>query len=105
MDLSAISIEELQTLLTQIPEEITRRKKSERKAVLEKMEALAASAGFSLEELISDTPAKAAKPKRVVAVKYRHPDNAQLTWTGRGKKPGWVLEWIAAGHAIEALAV
>jgi DNA-binding protein H-NS len=27
------------------------------------------------------------KPERV---KYRHPENAELTWSGRGKQPGWL---------------
>lgn len=30
---------------------------------------------------------EAPKPERV---KYRHPENAELTWTGRGKQPGWL---------------
>jgi DNA-binding protein H-NS len=28
-----------------------------------------------------------AKPERV---KYRHPENSELTWSGRGKQPGWL---------------
>lgn len=27
---------------------------------------------------------------KVERVKYRHPENAELTWTGRGKQPGWL---------------
>jgi len=30
-----------------------------------------------------------------VKVKYRHPDNPLVaTWTGRGRKPRWVVEWL-----------
>jgi DNA-binding protein H-NS len=28
-------------------------------------------------------------------VKYRHPENAELCWSGRGRKPKWVEAWLA----------
>ena len=33
------------------------------------------------------TVVEAPKPERV---KYRHPENSELTWSGRGKQPGWL---------------
>lgn len=41
------------------------------------------------------------RPTVKVAPKYRHPDNAELTWTGRGNKPLWVKDFIAGGRSIE----
>lgn len=29
-----------------------------------------------------------------VPPKYRHPDNFEQKWTGRGKRPNWVNEWL-----------
>jgi DNA-binding protein H-NS len=26
-----------------------------------------------------------------------------MTWTGRGKQPAWVQEWLAAGNGLEEL--
>ena len=31
------------------------------------------------------------------APKYRHPSDDSVTWTGRGKKPKWMQEWIMEG--------
>lgn len=38
------------------------------------------------------------------AVPYRHPDNADLTWTGRGRKPAWVEAWLEDGGTLEDLS-
>lgn len=52
-------------------------------------------------------PGAAPAPRRrgTVAPKYRHPDNPQLTWTGRGNKPIWVRDFLAAGNDISAALI
>lgn len=37
--------------------------------------------------------------------RYRHPDEPSLTWTGRGRKPVWVAEWLAGGGTLEDLEI
>ena len=49
--------------------------------------------------------AKVKGPTGKVKVKYRHPQNAALEWTGRGRQPKWVAEWVAKGGKMEALTV
>ena len=39
-----------------------------------------------------------------VAAKYRHPDTG-ATWTGRGLKPKWMAEAVAAGKAPNDFAI
>ena len=36
---------------------------------------------------------------------YRHPENVELEWTGRGRKPKWVEAWLASGSTLENLLV
>jgi len=38
-------------------------------------------------------------------VAYRHPGDLGMAWTGRGKPPRWVTEWIEGGKSLEALLV
>jgi DNA-binding protein H-NS len=38
-----------------------------------------------------------------VPIKYQHPTQTQLSWTGRGKMPAWVAELKAAGELEKAL--
>lgn len=40
------------------------------------------------------------------AVGYRHPENDQLTWSGKGKKPKWVTAYLAIeGNTLDGLKV
>ena len=41
-----------------------------------------------------------ADHRREVAPKYRNPGNPAETWSGRGRKPRWVEEQMAAGRAL-----
>lgn len=109
MDISNLSASELEELATRLPGEIQKRKVAEKEKVLQEVIALAASHGFKLEELVGEkASAPAARKKGVrkpARIKYRHPQQTELTWTGRGRKPLWVAKWLAAGNGIEALAV
>ena len=43
-----------------------------------------------------------AKPKQKVKVKYMLDGK---TWTGRGKRPAWVRDAVAAGRSLESLLI
>jgi DNA-binding protein H-NS len=47
--------------------------------------------------------AKASKSKSTAAVKFR--DEAGNTWVGRGKRPQWLRDALAAGKTLKDLAV
>lgn len=36
---------------------------------------------------------------------YRHPENVDVTWNGKGRKPMWVEAWESLGKSIDDLAV
>ena len=38
--------------------------------------------------------------RRRGAARYRDPDDARHTWSGRGKHPRWLAEKIEAGHDL-----
>ena len=52
-------------------------------------------------------PAEKAVPARNTTSKpevlYRHPDMDTLGWTGRGRQPKWVENWIKDGGTLEQL--
>jgi DNA-binding protein H-NS len=74
------------------------RKKKEAKAAVE---AKAKALGFSLAELASETKASRA----VNPPKYKHPEDPEKTWTGRGRQPAWVKEHVEAGKPLEELLI
>jgi DNA-binding protein H-NS len=105
MDLNALSVAELNKLLVEIPKEILRREKGEKARIRKELEALAAKNGYSLDDLLADSGEKAKRAGKPVAAKYRHPKDLALTWSGRGRQPKWVAEFLANGGKKEALAI
>ena len=103
MDISAIATPDLKALLERIPAELNRRDKEDKAKARKEIEAIAAAHGFKLDDLLGEVAE--AKVKKPVAVKYRHPENGDLAWTGRGRQPKWVADFLASGGTIEQLLV
>lgn len=103
MDLAKLSIAELRKLQDRLQLELGRREQQALAQARQKVLAIAQSAGIPLTELLAGVsrPKDGAK----VAVRYRHPDDASQQWTGRGRQPRWVREWIASGKPIDLLRV
>lgn len=107
MDISRLSIEELRELQQLIPQEMKRREAQEKANVLNEIKAVAKSRGYALEDLLGKEQKlpKAKGGTGTVKVKYRHPENAELQWTGRGRQPKWVEAWLKSGGTLDKLAV
>jgi len=105
MDLSSLTVAQLRDLQQQIPAEIKRREVQEKANILNEVRAFAKARGYAIEDLLG----KEAKVKAVsgtkVKVKYRHPENAELEWTGRGRTPKWVSAWTENGGSLDSLLV
>lgn len=106
VDLSNFSVAELRDLKAQVGEQIKTREKDEIANVQKQILALAQSVGMTVEQIMSlknGQPKKAAKP---VAVRYRHPEQPELQWTGRGRQPRWITEYLEKpGNKLDALQV
>jgi len=116
--LSTLSLVELRRLQSKVETEIRRRSDTARRALLKKVQKMAADEGLSLDDLIESTVeaekpaakkigprAAAKKDKPAPVVKYRNPANPEQGWSGRGRKPQWALDWIASGKSLDELAV
>lgn len=104
IDLSKLSLEELQALARDIEQEIIARRETERERVLAQMRELAASVGLSLEELLKQERGRERARVPATSIRFRHPENTALTWSGRGKRPRWIIEWLASGRTLEDLS-
>ena len=105
MYLSSMSISELRDLQQQIPLELKRREAQDKIIILNEVRAFAKARGYALEELVTKEVKVKTPSGNKVKVKYRHPEDSTLEWTGRGRKPKWVEAWLANGNGIEALGV
>lgn len=101
-DLNSFSLEELKTLQKSVAAAIADFEDRKREEARRAVEELAREKGFSFEELASVSPKKKRKP---VAPKYAHPENPSITWSGRGRKPRWIIEALDAGKSLDDLAI
>jgi DNA-binding protein H-NS len=86
--LQKMSLKELTTLQTRINQAIAEKRIEERSEVRAKMEEIARASGFSVTDLFGGRRGKGGK----VAPKYRNPKDPSQTWTGRGRRPLWIVE-------------
>tara|TARA_R110002033_G_scaffold74150_1_gene125397 strand:- start:120 stop:440 length:321 start_codon:yes stop_codon:yes gene_type:complete len=93
-DLEALSLPELKKMQKDIAKAISTFEDRQKVEARAKVEAVAREMGYSLAELVGTD----SKPKRIpVAPKYQHPENPDVTWSGRGRKPKWFVDALATG--------
>lgn len=104
LDLNKMDKQELEQLRADVDQALktleARRFKDARDAVI----AAAKEHGFKLEDLVSGA-STGARTKSKLPPKFANPDDASQTWSGRGRKPQWFNEAIAAGKTEDDLAV
>lgn len=103
VDLSKFSAAELRGLQEEIKQALKSREQEERTKAREQIMAIAQSAGIPLKDLLGG--ATRSSKGSTVAVRYRHPSNGGQQWTGRGRQPGWVKEWVDSGKSLDDLRV
>ena len=101
-DVETLSLKELKSLQKDLAKAISTFEDRQKSDARSKLEVIAKEMGYSLAELIGTD----VKPTRApAAAKYRHPDNSDLTWSGRGRKPLWFVAALEAGKSPENMAV
>ena len=52
-------------------------------------------------------PARATLGARTTKseIRFRNPLNPNMGWSGKGRKPGWIVEGLAAGKSLQDFAV
>jgi DNA-binding protein H-NS len=104
MDLKSLNLKELKKLEAEVKGLIASYEDRKLTQARAELEAKAKELGFSRAELL-DGQRKSRKASSPVAAKYAHPQNASVTWSGRGRKPKWVEEALAAGRSLSDLTV
>lgn len=106
MDLSNMSSADLRNLQEQVKRELKQREGQDLAKAREQILAIAQSVGVPLKDLVGGVgPGRTGRKTGTVAPRYRNPADESQQWTGRGRQPKWVKEWLDAGKDIAGLKV
>jgi len=106
-DINLKSLDELQEMQSEIKSRIKRKETELLDAARKEIEsaAMVISERTGLHvDLIMNRNSQPVK-RSPVAAKYKNPSDPSETWTGRGRKPKWVEDHIAAGGNTDDLLI
>lgn len=95
-DYQNLSESELQAVIDSAEKALKNKQANKRKDVIAQIKELAASIDVIVD--IHENDKKSARKGVKVAIKYRHPEDPEKTWTGRGVMPTWLQALINEGH-------
>ncbi len=102
INLDKMALSDMQDLQEKLAKAIIVARDRERIEVKQKIEALVQDAGFSLSDL--GYGGRGGRTRAAVP-KYVNPDNRSETWTGRGRKPNWLISKISKGSKMEDFSI
>jgi len=95
-----MSLKDLIELEAKVQKAIASARERERAEVKHALAQLAEKRGFSVSELFG-----ARGRGKSSAAKYVNPDNKSETWTGRGRKPNWLVAKLSKGAKLTDFAI
>lgn len=102
VNVDRLSLKDLLDLEVRVQKAISAARERERAEVKQKVESLVSSAGFSVSDLFGGRGP--GRPSKSSSAKYVNPENRSETWTGRGRKPNWLVAKLAKGASMEDFA-
>ncbi|HVZ03494.1 H-NS histone family protein [Hyphomicrobium sp.] len=101
INVDKLSLKDLVDLETKVQKAIAAARDRERAELKKKVADLAETHGFSVAELFGGGRGRGpGKSKSVGVAKYANPENRADTWTGRGRKPNWLVERLKKGAKL-----
>jgi len=105
IDLSSLSVDDLEQLIKDAGIEIVKRQKERVVEARDKAMSVLEQYGVMADEIMK-VPGRVRAQRKKAQAKYRNPKNSQQTWAGRGRKPGWLVsELKKKGVKLEDFAV
>lgn len=107
INIDKMTLKELVELESKVQRAIAAARDREKSNLKEKMAELAKSHGFSVADLFGGVRGSktGAKGKSVGVAKYANPENKSDTWTGRGRKPNWLVDRLKKGAKLNDFSI
>lgn len=103
LDISNLSKNELESLRVEVDRALKGYEEIRKAQAIMAAEETLQKYGFSLQDL-TQTKSRGRK-KAPVVPKYSKPGDPQTTWSGRGRRPFWVVDHLDSGGKIEDLKI
>lgn len=101
IDLDNLDVDELRAITENAQQLIAQKQHQRLYDAYMQFEKIADESNSSIDEILK----AGEKLEKKRSIKYRNTDNNEETWTGRGRKPTWLVEALAAGKNLEDFAV
>lgn len=101
IDLDTLNVDELRAITENAQQLIAKKQHQRLYDAYMQFEKIAEESNATIEEILR----AGEKLEKKRSIKYRNTENNGETWTGRGRKPTWLVEALAAGRDIEDFAV
>lgn len=101
IDLDSLNVDELRAITENAQQLIAKKQHQRLYDAYMQFEKIAEDSNSTINEIL----AAGEKLEKKRSIKYRNTDNNEETWTGRGRKPTWLVEALAAGRDLESFAI
>ncbi len=105
IDLSKMKRKELEQLRADIDKELKKAATRDLKEARDKAAKIAADLGFTLEELAGKPAGRKTRQTGKAPAKYRNPNDPTQTWSGRGRRPKWIVDAQAKGQSLDKFLI
>jgi len=103
VNLKELNLRQLKDHLLAVQDAIVSKEKQAEDDFKAEIVELATKRGIDIDSVLGKKRAK--KSSGSVAPKYKHPKDATLTWSGRGKAPKWMQAELSAGKKKEEFLI
>lgn len=107
IDLSGMNFEQLSQLESAVKAEKQSRQAHEEAVLLQEIRAKLSALGLSADDMAKRLGGGKVSPsgKPRLPGMYRDANNPENTWSGRGRKPLWVVAWLEQGRSLDELVI
>jgi DNA-binding protein H-NS len=103
VNVDRLSLKEINDLEAKIAKAKAAAREKAKSDLKDRIDRLVEGSGFTVAELYGFTARGRGRSKS--AAKYANPENKSETWTGRGRKPNWLVARLKKGAKLEDFAI
>ncbi len=104
MKIATMSLDELRRLRDEIERTVKDKENSVVIDARKEVNDILKKYGVTIDQVVG-IKSKKTRAGALSEPKYRNPDDFTQTWTGKGRKPKWVLEYLDRGYTLDGLAI